>query len=408
MFTTTARRVLALAASAALVVPLTGLSAASASADGPAPGTVLSSTRFTVSEELAATTGSARRIVYATTDPAGRTIVASGVVLTPKSALRPTSSKRTTVAWLHGTEGIAPPCAPSLKPNLSSSTSYRHYARTVAGLLSKGLTVTAPDYPGLGTSSVPIHPYLVRDSEARASIDAVRAARNLDGSLTNKWVAVGHSQGGQASLGAAELAASYGGGLNLRGAVALAPAADFALLAQFMPGTPGNGFLAMAAYGYSQVYPDVVPTVILAPPALGIAAGIDMLNQDGNPNQAGCYDQILPAFAGLSAQEAVSGGVVPDPVLARFEANDVGYRSAGVPVLLLHRADDQTIPEFVSADVQARYCGFGLPVQRTVYQPPTGANPELAHDDVLDQARTELLSWVTGRFSGAPAPSACP
>ena len=40
----------------------------------------------------------------------------------------------------------------------------------------RGYVVAATDYPGLGTPEA--HPYLVGDSEARAVLDSVRAARN--------------------------------------------------------------------------------------------------------------------------------------------------------------------------------------------------------------------------------------
>ena len=41
--------------------------------------------------------------------------------------------------------------------------------------MERGSVVAATDYPGLGTPGT--HPYLVGDSEARAVIDFVRAAR---------------------------------------------------------------------------------------------------------------------------------------------------------------------------------------------------------------------------------------
>ena len=44
-------------------------------------------------------------------------------------------------------------------------------ADTVASYLTQGWTVTATDYPGLGTPGG--HPYLVGDSEGRAVIDSV-------------------------------------------------------------------------------------------------------------------------------------------------------------------------------------------------------------------------------------------
>ncbi len=109
------------------------------------------------------------------------------------------------------------------------------YTRVVAGYLSQGWTVTATDYPGLGTPGP--HPYIVGASEGRSVIDSVRAARNLDPTLSGKSVMSGHSQGGQAAIFASELADTYGKGLHLRGTVALAPASNIDLIAPALAGT---------------------------------------------------------------------------------------------------------------------------------------------------------------------------
>src|SRR5436305_1492150 len=80
------------------------------------------------------------------------------------------------------------------------------------------------------------HPYLVGDSEGRAVVDSVRAARYLNGSLSNLWVVAGHSQGGQAALFAGEIADTYGMGLQLKGVVAVAPVANLDLIAPALVG----------------------------------------------------------------------------------------------------------------------------------------------------------------------------
>lgn len=98
------------------------------------------------------------------------------------------------------------------------------YAGYLARLVGDGYAVAATDYERLGTPGV--HPYLVSASEGRSVVDAVRAAGDLDARVSNRWFAVGHSQGGHAAMAAGELARDYGQGLDLLGTVALAPITD--------------------------------------------------------------------------------------------------------------------------------------------------------------------------------------
>src|SRR5262249_56873835 len=107
---------------------------------------------------------------------------------------------RDVIAWAHPTSGVVESCAPSLMPDL---------AGTIWGLsdmLARGYVVVANDYPGLGTPGM--HPYLIGESEGRAVLDSVRAARDLpDAGASNRFAVWGHSQGGHASLYTGELAA---------------------------------------------------------------------------------------------------------------------------------------------------------------------------------------------------------
>ncbi len=90
--------------------------------------------------------------------------------------------------------------------------------------------MTVPDYQGLG-SDQNYHPYLEPTTEGYNLIDAVRAARKLVPEASDRWVAVGISQGAQAAWAANELAATYGAGLNLLGSVSLAPPINVTFLA---------------------------------------------------------------------------------------------------------------------------------------------------------------------------------
>src|SRR5205807_415717 len=107
---------------------------------------------------------------YLSRDINDQPIVVSGAVLTPRPTILRNNPKGANkiVAWAHGTAGIADKCAPSIFSNLYPDPAYNNYADTVASYLTQGWTVTATDYPGLGTPGP--HPYLIGDSEGRAVI----------------------------------------------------------------------------------------------------------------------------------------------------------------------------------------------------------------------------------------------
>ncbi|MCK8641672.1 lipase family protein [Acinetobacter schindleri] len=148
---------------------------------------------------------------------------ATALVFTPKGT--PPAKGWPIVAWAHGTTGVADQCAPSrneLNPDIKDM---------IARFLQAGYMVVAPDYEGLGEpSGTELHPFLNLKSEAYSITDAVVAAKKYLGSeASNQWMAVGHSQGGQAALGAAQYAARASQ-MTYKGTVALAPASNFSLI----------------------------------------------------------------------------------------------------------------------------------------------------------------------------------
>ena len=364
------------------------LPAASLADNNPKPGTIVNSETMELAASLdAIATGT--RVTYVSTDPSGNPIVVSGVVLTPRSEIlqsHPGNATRT-VAWAHGTTGVADQCAPSATDHLDLPA-YDDYTRVVAGYVSQGWTVTATDYPGLGTPGP--HPYVVGASEGRSVIDSVRAARNLNPTLSDKWVVSGHSQGGQAATFASELADTYGKGLQLRGTVALAPASNIDLIAPALVGTPVQGYLVMAIHGLAAGDPTVHPDEILAHPALDRLSVLE----------SGCFDEVMAAFADLTADELLVGGQLSDAVVAKFAASNPGNEAANSPVLLVQGLNDDTIPADLTQSFHTQLCAFDQPVQLTEY---TG----VGHIDVLPASQDDVIDYITDRFKKEPAPSNC-
>ncbi|WP_333669694.1 alpha/beta hydrolase [Acinetobacter guillouiae] len=156
---------------------------------------------------------------------------ATALVFTPKTA--PPADGWPIVAWAHGTTGVADDCAPS-RNRLTIPGMFGPGNPTIKNMIDsfvkEGYVVVAPDYEGLGEpSGKEIHPYLNVKSAAYSITDAVVATKNwLGNKASNKWAVLGHSQGGNAALGAAQYAARTN--MDYKGAVAVAPSSNLRLI----------------------------------------------------------------------------------------------------------------------------------------------------------------------------------
>ena len=204
--------------------------------------------------------GKAYRVLYRSTASDGAPIAVSGALIIPDAP--PPEGGRPVVAWAHPTTGVVERCAPTLLPDLSG---------TIPGLtemLDRGWVVAATDYQGLGTPGP--HPYLIGESEARAVLDAVRAARRLpDAHASRRFAVWGHSQGGHAALFTGIEAARYAPELMLVGVAAAAPATYLVELFDADHNTQaGRTLTAMALLSWSKVF-SVPADEILAPASRG-------------------------------------------------------------------------------------------------------------------------------------------
>ena len=361
---------------AAVQVTLLAVAGGVLTAAGPAnallsPGSVILSTTATLPAELSPL-ATGKRIQYVTTNVSGISTIASGLVLTPK-----TGKKNRTVAWGHGTTGLADKCAPST----SQAVFWPEARAAIAALLKKGWTVAAPDYPGLGTPES--HPYLVGNSEGRSIIDSVKAARNLDPALTTDYAVDGHSQGGQGALFAGQLAPSYDGALVLKGVATIAPASNLDLIAPDIPGTPGQGYLVMAMYGINAVEPTFNPNNYLAAPA----------KQKTSVLQTGCLYEILDAYAPLTPEQLVPNGVVPQAVITKLaQYGNPGGAAPSAPILIVQGTDDEAVPYVITAGpLLDKLSQYRQPVDFITLEGET-------HDGAVFASVDTVATWIAARF----------
>ena len=156
------------------------------------PGALVSANRLpTIDRRLLRVTSVAARITYNSTSGVdGSSQVVSGSVFAPTGP--PPEGGWPVIVFGHGTTGVLSECAPSLSPTLLGA------AGAVRALVTLGYMMVVPDYQGLGTIDS-YHPYLDATTAGYNMIDAASAARMLVGESSDRWVAFGVSQGGQAS-----------------------------------------------------------------------------------------------------------------------------------------------------------------------------------------------------------------
>lgn len=129
-------------------------------------------------------------IVYNTTDPSGKPVLASGAIFYPEADA--SFTKLGTILGVHYTYG-ANYEVPSEKMAVTE------------GLFSLfGYAVVAPDYIGYGFSKDKVHPYYDVLSTGQVCADMLLAAKEYFASVSKKMshkvTVMGYSQGGQASL----------------------------------------------------------------------------------------------------------------------------------------------------------------------------------------------------------------
>jgi len=342
------------------------------------PGDVISTTPI-----IAPAGSRAWRVLYHSRAVDGRDVAVSGVIVAPTGKGPP--GGRPVVAWAHGTHGLADACAPSRAIDVT----YR--LPGIRDFIRAGYVVAATDYEGLGTPGE--HPYLVGASEARSVLDIARAARRLPGTDAGANLLVyGHSQGGQAALFAAELAAGYAPELHVLGVAAVAPVSDVTTM---LPGAARNpalvGYVVMAAVGLHAAYPSVDLGTVLTPPTLARLSIVDQL----------CSDDVVDAFAELPPGSVIVRNPVEVPAVAALEArNRAGNVATAVPQFVIQGDRDLLVPPRQSDLYVARACALGDRVLYRVY-------PGQDHVGARDVSVRDVEAWIAGRVAGTPAPSSC-
>ena len=236
----------------------------------PRPGTVLRHAPLRKGLWIPRSTSRAFRLTYATKDSHERRATSTGTVFIPRGT--PPKGGWPVVSWAHGISGLGDDCAPSKVGPVLKQRDWS-YLRT---WMRQGYAVVATDYVGLGTPG--LMPYLDGKAQAHSVVDMVKAGRSFTSTkkrrlrLSRKWVTIGQSQGGGASIYTARYATAYGGRqLSYRGAVGTGTPAyieDYVKLLgpQDPPLTADlNAYLVYIVASLRDVYPGLRINDILTP-----------------------------------------------------------------------------------------------------------------------------------------------
>jgi hypothetical protein len=328
--------------------------------------------------------GSAVRIAYHSRDAADHDVPATAAVLIPVGEAP--AGGWPVIAWGHGTSGVARQCAPSLMKDV-------YYGdEGLKEMLNAGFAVVATDYHGLGSPGV--HQWVNKTAQARDVIYSIPAARKAVPALGRRWVADGHSQGGLAAWGVAEMESSLHDP-GFLGAISVAGAVRLDHFLELMDQTQGGLTMYAAYMGWAlhASYPDFKPEDLLTPRAMQLY---------GQVTTQGCWYYGYATFADMPKKGVLNPNWRQNTYVQRFaKDNQEGDVPISKPLLVLAGEADLSIPIAGVREVVTRACGKGTALQFKSY-------PGLDHDPTMINSTPDQLAWIRDRFAGKAAPSDCP
>jgi acetyl esterase/lipase len=346
------------------------------------------------------------RIRYVTQDR-GKSIEATAMVVVPQ----PSAAKTMPVLlFLHGTTGLNDSCSPSA--NLDDTSSDNYKASFLLSLFaSYGYVVVAPDYIGLkslGAPSPELHPYLVGEATAIASLDAVRAAKTLTQTLgenaTPGPVSVwGGSQGGHASAFTVQYAPSYAPELQIVSGVYGMPPLDLAShwRSALQAIGPTTGFIVMAYTAMAPWYQTSLASVFVSPLDQQIPAA---LAAECKPNTLDAFTTIDQIFTPNVLNTASTLLPSEDPpwgcIVAANSLPTASVPLPSTPALIVLGESDQVVDPTIERANFQKMCAEGA---KWTYLECAGAG----HGETFAYSIDNALDYIDARLAGDPITDSC-
>ncbi len=345
-----------------------------------------------------------RQVLYTTQDR-GSLIEASALIAYPVEV----DAQRDPfemILFLHGTTGFTDECAPS------NDMGQIGLAAIFASL---GFVVAAPDYLGLKGTGDPtgfVHPYLVGQPTAIASLDAARAAARLTreqrggGCVQPRFVTFGGSQGGHAALWVDRLASYYAPELSLAGVVAtVAPANIVAqsrrALSKIVSAT-GNVISMMGTasswYGHQSRLAEVfVPPFDTSIPN-ALANSCDPLDEVQPPDTL--PELFQPEILNAAKDETLTdiepwGCMLKESGLTTTSVARIPPTESSYGILFVQGQADPLVNPEIERKSFTELCNQGMPLQ---YLECASA----PHVEATKWSISEILTFIRARFASKP------
>lgn len=364
---------------------------------------------------LAESAGQAQVFTYDTTTDAGKPVQASATLYEPTAPWRG-KGERPSIVFGPSTRGQGDQCAPSRagmqlgsvglskvgSPTINASYEYSFYMMA----LRHGARVIVADLIGLGMPGH--HTYVNHIEEAHALLDAARSGLELAHAPKDAPIGfAGYSQGGGASLSAAEYAERYAPDLNVAGTYAGAPPTDLPETMRSIDGSAIAHVLGYAINGFSERSPEFRDAVLaeLNP------RGIDFLRSAATS----CTGDSVLMWGFTNTRmltrtgESLSEIVERKPVVKEtLERQNLGKAVPNAPVMMASSPSDDLISHDQVRRTAGAYCSMGGTID-FVAAPGTATIPRTGIDHAVP-LYLEMpvgLQYLFDRFEGKPAPTNC-
>jgi len=346
-------------------------------------------------------------LVYTTQDR-GALVQSTALIAYPND--RPEGTDVPIVLVLHGTSGFRAGCGPTND--------------LAAGLLaavfaSYGWIAVAPDYLGLENAGEPygaLHPYLIGEATAIASLDAARAAMHTVAANSPtvcaqpRLAVFGGSQGGHATLWVDRLAPYYAREFALLGGVATVPTGDLLGQSQRAVLAPVQATANLAASLVTQAdWYDQVPAlsaIFKSPFNTSIATALaancdpgDALNPDLALSDLFTDSFLASAQADIRATAPV-GCWLAESSLTTTSIPRINVDSASYGMLFVLGSEDQLIHPPIERAAYDTLCAGGTPLE---YLECEGAS----HTRATAWAIPEVFSFLDARRAGTAFAPQC-
>src|SRR2546429_9351241 len=325
------------------------------------------------------------RILYATTVDDSTPATAVATVVAPTA---PPAGPRPVIAWEHGTTGLLQKCMPSLFSAPSAGIPGR------GRIVMAGWVVVETDY-SFAEKGGP-HPYLIGEGEARATLDSVRAARQLSElTLDQRMVVWGYSQGGHAALWTGIVGPRYAPDLEILGVAAIAPAANIKNILA-MNVAVDKRFGAYLALSYSRFYPDITFEQAVRPEALDAARQIVNLC-DFVPEELQRIEALAATFDGPAMATSSNKALQ-----ARLKQNTADG-PIQAPVLIAQGLSDNVVPSSATDAYVEERCAAGQPLEYWTF----AGRDHLSIFQRGTPFEELLIKWTTARLANDPSATGC-